>query len=171
MTLLSVTEATIARLTLRSISDNRKVDTEKHGNELNTTCNKGATMQTRRNDCWKKNTVLIVGDSMLNNIDERTLSKLCMTKVRCFRGSTVSDLHDYIKPLLRKKPDKIILVIGTNDIQNEAVADMLKGIKALMVMILNELPTCHVAVFEIIRRAGKSVDTINGKINEFKTVD
>ena len=77
-------------------SDNRKIDTEKHGNELNTTCNKGATMQTRRNDCWKKNTVLIVGDSMLNNIDERTLSKRYTTKVRCFRGSTVSDLNDYI---------------------------------------------------------------------------
>ena len=150
-------------------SDNRRIDTEKHGNELNTTCNKVATMRTRRNDCWKKNTVLIVGDSMLNNIDERTLSKRYMTKVRCFRGSTVSDLHDYIKSLLRKKPDKIILVIGTNDMQNEAVADVLKGIKALMVMILNELPTCLVAVSEIIRRAGKSVDTINGKINEFNS--
>ena len=147
-------------------SDNRKINTEKHGNELNISHNKGATMQTGRNDCWKKNTVLIVGDSMLNNIDERTLSKRYTTKVRCFRGSTVSDLHDYIKPLLRKKPDKIILVIGTNDIQNEAVADVLKGIKSLMDMILNELPNCHVAVSEIIRRAGKSVATINGKINE-----
>ena len=150
-------------------NDNHKIDTEKSGNELNTTRNKGATMQTRRNDCWKKNTVLIVGDSMLNNIDERTLSKRYTTKVRCFRGSTVSDLHDYIKPLLRKKPDKIILVIGTNDIQNEAVADVLKGIKSLMDMILNELPSCHVGVSEIIKRAGKSVATINGKINEFNS--
>ena len=81
----------------------------------------------------------------------------------------MSDLHDYIKPLLHKKPDKIILVIGTNDIQNEAVPDVLKGIKSLMDMILNELPNCHVAVSEIIRRAGKSVATINGKINEFNS--
>ena len=111
-------------------NNNRKVDTEKNGNELKTARNKDATIQTGRNDCWNKNTVLIVGDSMLNNIDERTLSKRYTTKVRCFRGSTVNDLHDYIKPLIRKKPDKIILVIGTNDIQNESVADVLKGIKS-----------------------------------------
>ena len=78
----------------------------------------------------------------------------------------MSDLYDYIKPLLRKKSDKLILLaIGTNDIQNEAVADVLKGIKSLMVMILNGLPNCHVAVSEISK--GKSVATINGKINEF----
>ena len=89
--------------------------------------------------------------------------------MRCFRGSTVSDLHDYTKPLLRKKPDKIILVIGTNDIQYKAVADVLKGIKSLMNMIIKELPNCHVAVSEIIKRAGKFAATINGKINEFNS--
>ena len=106
---------------------------------------------------------------MLNNINERTLSKRYTTKVGCFRGSTVSDLRDYIKPLLRKKPDKIRLVIGTNDIQNEAEADVLKGIKSLMDMILNELPDCNVAVSEIIKRVGKSVATINRKINQFNS--
>ena len=63
----------------------------------------------------------------------------------------------------------MILVTGTNDTQNEAVADVLKGIKWLMDMILNKLATCHVAVSEIIKRAGKSVATINGKINEFNS--
>ena len=38
-----------------------------------------------------------------------------------------------------------------------------------MVMIHNELPNCHVAVSEIIKRAGKSIATINGKINEFNS--
>ena len=38
-----------------------------------------------------------------------------------------------------------------------------------MDMILYELPNCHVAVSEIIRRAGKSVATINEKIKEFNS--
>lgn len=125
--------------------------------------------QPKSPECWKKNTVLIVGDSMLKNINEWTLSKRYTTKVRCFRGSTVGDLHDYIKPLLRKRPDKIILIIGTNDIENKAVADVLKGIKSLLDMILEKLPNCHVVVSEIIKRAGKCKANTNGKINEFNS--
>eukprot|EP00112_Aurelia_sp_Birch-Aquarium-sp1_P018505 Seg4424.5 transcript_id=Seg4424.5/GoldUCD/mRNA.D3Y31 product="hypothetical protein" protein_id=Seg4424.5/GoldUCD/D3Y31 len=106
---------------------------------------------------------------MPKNINEWTLSKRYTTKVRCFRGSTVGDLHDYIKPLLQKRPDKIILIIGTNDIENKAVADVLKGIKSLHDMILEKLPNCHVVVSEIIKRAGKYKANTNGKINEFNS--
>ena len=114
--------------------------------------------------------MLIVGDSMLKNINEWTLSRRYTTKFRCFRGSTVDDLHDYIKPLLRKRPDKIILVIGTNDIENRSVADVLKGIKSLLDMILEKLPDCHIVVSEIIKRAGKCkavqmVKSMNSTVN------
>ena len=118
---------------------------------------------------WKKNTVLIVGDSMLKNINEWTLSRRYTTKVRCFRGLTVDDLHDYIKPLLRKRPDKMILVIGTNDTENKSVADVLKRIKSLLDMILEKLPKCHIVVSEIIKRAGKCKANTNSKINEFNS--
>ena len=97
------------------------------------------------------------------------LSRRYTTKVRCFRGSTVDDLHDYIKPLLRKRPDKIILVIGTNDIENSAVSDVLKAIKSLLDLILEKLPNCHIVVSEIIKRAGKCKANANGKINEFNS--
>ena len=60
---------------------------------------------------WPNNTVLIAGDSMLSNILENTLSQRYHTKVRCFKGSTIVDLYDYLKPLIKKKPHKIILVI------------------------------------------------------------
>ena len=113
--------------------------------------------------------MLIVGDSMLKNIDEWTLSRRYTRKVRCFRGSTVDDLHDYIKPLLRKRPDKIILVIETNDIEKKSVPDVLKGIKSLLDMILEKLPDCHKVVSEIIKRAGKCKASTNGKINEFNS--
>ena len=69
---------------------------------------------------------------MIFNINENTLSRSYHTKVRSFPGSTVLDLHYYIKPLLRKQLDKIILVIGTNDIAHESVTDVLKLIKSLI---------------------------------------
>ena len=114
---------------------------------------------------WKKDTVLIVGDSMIFNIDENTLSRRYHTKVRSFPGSTVLDLHDYIKPLLRKQPDKIILVMGTNDIAHESVCDVLKRIKSLIKFIHEEVPQCHVVVSEIIRRGKNS--NLNSKLNKF----
>lgn len=102
---------------------------------------------------------------MLFIINENTLSRRLHTKVRSFAGSTVLDLYDYIKPLLRKQPDKIILVIGTNDIACESVSDILKCIKLLINFILKELPQCHVVVSEFIRRGKYS--NLNEKMSKF----
>ena len=83
---------------------------------------------------WNKNTILVVGDSTINNIDERKLGRRYPVKVRSFcsfSGATTADLEDYLKALLSKKPAKIILVVGTNDIQLRPVADILKNVKRL----------------------------------------
>ena len=62
---------------------------------------------------WKEGTILVMGDSMLNGVDEGSLSNNGMVKVRSFSGSAISDLQNYyIKPLLRKKPTKIIMHIS-----------------------------------------------------------
>ena len=71
--------------------------------------------------------------------------------------------HDYIKPLLRKQPDKIILI--TNNIAHESVGDVLRRIKLLVNFILQELPKWHVIVSEIIRRGKYS--NPNEKISKF----
>ena len=114
---------------------------------------------------WKKDTVLIVGDSMISNINENTLSRRYQTKVRSFQRSTIKDLHDYIKPLLKKKPDKIVLVIGTNDMVNEKLPDILKSLKSLVDQILEALPECDVVVSEVIVRSDNA--SLNGKITNF----
>ena len=118
-----------------------------------------------QNNIWPKNTVLIAGDSMVGNINETTLSRRYHTKVRCFRGSTIKDMHDYLKPLIKKKPSKIILMVGTNDLDRLSANQMVIGIKSLIDMIQKSLPNCHVIVSEIIRRADKK--HLNGKVNEF----
>jgi hypothetical protein len=65
---------------------------------------------------WPKNTTLIASDSMLNQLDEKRLSKNGKNvKVRCFSGSTIADMYYYLYPLLRKHPEYLVLHVGTND--------------------------------------------------------
>ena len=50
-------------------------------------------------------------------------------KVRVFLGIRIQDLYHYLVPLLRKRPDKIILHVGTNDaprIKTDVMLDKLK---------------------------------------------
>ena len=56
---------------------------------------------------WPSHTILVASDSMLQNLDERRLCKNNFNvKVRAFRGSTINDMYDYLKPLLRKEPER-----------------------------------------------------------------
>ena len=69
---------------------------------------------------WRKNTTLIVGDSIISGIDQQRLSvKGRIIKVRPFPRATINDTYDYIKPLLKKAPDNLILNVGTNDAHQE----------------------------------------------------
>ena len=52
---------------------------------------------------------------MISNIDQRTLSKRYIVRVRDFLGATTDDMFDYMKPLLKKNPEKLTLVIGTTE--------------------------------------------------------
>ena len=68
---------------------------------------------------WKRGTTLIVGDSMLAGIEQKRISGNRNVKLRIFPGAFTHDMYDYLKPLLKKNPDNIILHIGTNNSVNE----------------------------------------------------
>ena len=69
---------------------------------------------------WPNNTVLITGDSMLNHIQERTLSEKNMpVKVRANPGATVGDMRHHLTALLRKKPTYVLIHASTNDAPDE----------------------------------------------------
>ena len=98
---------------------------------------------------WKNGTTLVIGDSLLNNIDERLLDKNGMVKVRCFSGSTVYDLKNfYMVPLLRKRPTKVIAHIGTNDASKatSSADSILNAILDLKKRIEELVPECEVIV-------------------------
>ena len=68
------------------------------------------------NEVWPPNTILILGDSMVNQMDEDRLSASTKknVKVRSFGGLNTVSIYPKLEPLLKKKPSKIILHIGTN---------------------------------------------------------
>ena len=69
---------------------------------------------------WNKNTTLIVGDSIITGVDETMISrKGKVVKVRSFSGATIEDMYDYLKSILKKCPDNIMLHVGTNNAARE----------------------------------------------------
>ena len=94
---------------------------------------------------WPEGTTLITGSSILLGIQEGKLRNY-KAKVRAFSGATVDDMHDYLKPLLRKKPDNIILHIGTNDSLNKSAKDIMEEIINLVEFIESELPTVNLCI-------------------------
>lgn len=105
-----------------------------------------------------RKTTIIVGDSIISKLDGwRMSNKDNHVVVRPFPGATADDLKDYIKPLLRRKPNSMILHIGTNNLRNDIPSAVTDKIVEVCESIENALPECKIAVSEITTRQDSSV--------------
>ena len=129
---------------------------------------------------WAKATTLIAGDSMLHGIDENRLSgaKPNSFKVRIFRGATIDDMKDFLKPYLKRSPTNIILHVGTNNSINDSSSVILNKLLSLKNFIHTELPESNVILLNIIDRldngiARLKISNFNKRLNYLKidTVD
>ena len=65
---------------------------------------------------------MVVGDSLAKYLWlEELSSKNNNVKVVTHPRSTTEDMLDYIKPIARRKPDSLIIHIGTNDVTNGVI--------------------------------------------------
>ena len=87
---------------------NDRDETNEQPNDKNEVKNK---QDERGNQyCWPSGTCAIVGDSMVNGIDEKRLSqKYGNVKIFHFSGARIEDLNHYIVPIIKNKPDYLIL--------------------------------------------------------------
>ena len=76
-------------------------------------------------------TALIVSDSVLAGLEGKRISKNRSVKVRIFLGVTTYNMHDYLKPFLKKNPENITLHVGSNNLMNETSRDVLNEILSL----------------------------------------
>ena len=129
---------------------------------------------TNETQPWRQGTTLIAGDSILYGIDERKLCQNGSVKVRVFSGTTIEDLRDYyIKPLLRKKPSKVILHVGTNNasLKNANPDQILNALLDLKKDIGDQVPGCMVVISMPTKRFdneeyGKIIESLNRKITD-----
>ena len=94
---------------------------------------------------WPRSTVAKAGGSMWSNINENTLSKH-------YQGSTIADMFYYLKPLFRNNPDKFIIMVGTNDLVELSINEMVNGVQSLYDWNLTCIPNCKIIVSKIVRR-------------------
>ena len=97
-------------------------------------------------DVWKKGTILIVGDSVVSGLRESKMSFRRNIKVRFFPGARIQDMYYYLVPLLRKRPDKIILHVGTNDAPHMKADEMLEELGKLKSLICEMLPSVKIVL-------------------------
>ena len=101
---------------------------------------------------WPKGTTLIVGDSMLGGVQERLIGPRGNIKVRSFPGANSDDMKDYIRPLLRKCPEKIVLHVGTNDAIESSPEEIVEKIVSVKSFIESKLESCNVIISSPINR-------------------
>ena len=65
-----------------------------------------------------KNSVIIVGDSIVKHLTGLGISKKNNIKIKTNHGATTDNIIDYIKSSIRKKPDYLLVHSGTNDLAN-----------------------------------------------------
>eukprot|EP00112_Aurelia_sp_Birch-Aquarium-sp1_P016513 Seg3755.1 transcript_id=Seg3755.1/GoldUCD/mRNA.D3Y31 product="hypothetical protein" protein_id=Seg3755.1/GoldUCD/D3Y31 len=113
----------------------------------------------------KKKIIFLLGDSIVNGIKDRGLSKKHNAKVRAQPGATTQDMEDHIKPLLRKKPDMVILHCGTNDLTNDV--DTIRHLDAIVKYTEKESPSTEIVVSNIVTRRDK--DGIHQEVTDLKS--
>ena len=108
--------------TNKNISDNNNHQITNGNNKYN---HHHAPMEKSINDKTRKE-VIIIGDSMLNNIDRRRSSKSKNVEVLNFPRATSSDIVGKIDDILNQN---VIVHVSTNDLTNEI--NLLNNIKKL----------------------------------------
>ena len=70
----------------------------------------------------------MIGDSMVKLVKSENLSdENYIANIRANPGCTTEDIADYIKPIIRGKPDITLVHTGTNDLINDLIHLNRKG--------------------------------------------
>ena len=116
-----------------------------------------------------KKKVFVVGDSLLNGINEKGF-KDQNVYIKAHSGATSSDITHYIKPIIHKKPDIIIVHCGTNDIPKDIKT--VDNLKMMDDYIKSNSPDTKLVISSLIARKDKpsyqkQVVTMNERLKKF----
>ena len=63
-----------------------------------------------------KNKIVVIGDSIIKNVNGRDVSRGDLVKTRLHPRASTEDLIDHIKPTILKKIDIVVIHIGIDDL-------------------------------------------------------
>ena len=90
---------------------------------------------------------------MVSGLKEELLSnKKHQVKVRCCRGVTIEDMFDYVKPTLKRKPDYVVLHVGTNNAKDITSRNILDKLLQLKTAVLDSDRNCKVILSQPMTR-------------------
>ena len=117
-----------------------------------------------------KKSILVLGDSMLNGIEESKLSKSRYIRVQPVSGATIKVIDDCLDDVLNDELETIILLAGTNDATKRSAQEIFDDLMILKSKIENILPTCSVIISQLIKRtdnrvANRTIEAVNLMIN------
>ena len=103
-----------------------------------------------------KKRIYVCGDSIVNGFENNGLSdKNHATNVKSFSGATSIDMIDFVKPIIAKKPDALLLHIGTNDLSKNII-NTGENIQVIIDFIKESSPETEVILSNICYRADKT---------------
>ena len=91
------------------------------------------------------------------------MSRGKMTKVRTFPGATISDMKVFAVPLLKRKPDMVIVHVGTNDALHFTSDEVFKNMTELRFLIQKMVPSAKINISSPILLVDKANSDINNK--------
>lgn len=101
-----------------------------------------ATQSTSSNS---KKLVVIAGDSIIKHVQGPKISNNeGHVAVKSFSGAKIDDMEDYLKPLIRKNPDKMVLDVGTNNTTHQDPSMVPEGIANLAIQIKDNSPSTEI---------------------------
>ena len=130
--------------------DDNKMKVEVKENEVRTKNNeKGKKDIDRKLDDDKRDKplVIVAGDSMLRDINGWMMSRSNKVKVHSFSGANTSDMTHFLQPLMKKKPDHVLIHIGTNDLCDTLLSpdDIARNVVNLVKSVTSEGIKCSVS--------------------------
>ena len=119
-----------------------------------------------------KQTVSIIGDSIIKNLDGNKLSnKERNVIVRSFPGATTDDIKDYCKPIAKRKHDVCIIHAGTNDLKNKDELSIVENIVEVKELIEKISPRTKTVISTLTNRYDSEellfkVKNVNNKLKQ-----
>ena len=126
----------------------------------------------------KKKSVLVVGDSLLNGIEESKLSNDRHIRVKPISGAKIKDISNNLDELTHNDLEIIILPVGTNNKVEDTPEDIYNNLMSLKTKIEDKIPNCQVLISCLVRpndnvKANKTAEKVDNfiKLAKLKFID